>query len=182
MKLAVLVLGLESSGTKMLTKILIDNGFSGCADFNQPFDTKLEDHTLIVWRRSFPYGWRGSPADTTWPNLSDMIQQLKNKNYEIKVLVIQRDFIPMYKSQQFWHHVRTKKETIDNYQKGLPMIFEGIKQLPFYCVYYESLLKNASIILKEVFNWLGVERETIIHEIKDEDSKWFKKEEYIPVS
>src|SRR6266540_4276722 len=105
MKRAYLVLGPESSGTRFVTKLLIDAGCLGDGDHEQrldkPGDQSRElleeallphDETPIVWRRSYPHGGQ-------WVDISQAVGQLRRKGYDVHAVVTTRDWFPMIQSQ-----------------------------------------------------------------------------------
>ncbi len=92
MKKAFLVLGPESSGTRFITKLLINAGCFGDSDHDQRLDI-LEDRerineeelphddTPIVWRRSYPH--RGIFAD-----IGNPIRQLRQIGYDVRAVIM----------------------------------------------------------------------------------------------
>ena len=82
---AFVVLGAESSGTRLLTRILIASGCEGSAEHEQPWDKKLPyDQPLIVWRRSLPHSEKLPPI--RW-----ILRQLKDRGYETTIIITHVD-------------------------------------------------------------------------------------------
>lgn len=85
---AFVVLGSVSSGTRLLTAMLIDSGCKGSDQHIQPWDVKLPypyDDPLIVWRRSVPH------KDESQPAIRWMLTQLRDRGYETTIIVITRE-------------------------------------------------------------------------------------------
>ena len=95
-KIAYLVLGIEASGTRLLTKILINSGAIGQDTHAQNLDTEIplaDDVTSpLVWRRSYPHG----DFDV---DLSSMTSRLASKGWKTYAFVIIRDAIPSTNAQ-----------------------------------------------------------------------------------
>jgi hypothetical protein len=85
MKTAVLVLGPESSGTRMMTEAFIRLGFFGDAGHEQSLDNLDFSATpaRIVLRRSLPH-------NNIWPPLQDICRALRQGGYRniIPVLIV----------------------------------------------------------------------------------------------
>ena len=80
MKRAFLVLGAESSGTRLVTRLLIAAGCHGDGGHQQPFDkwqaasSPFDGKDPIVWRRSYPW-----TEYHLWPNLKlDLLKPCRN--------------------------------------------------------------------------------------------------------
>ena len=95
-KKAYLVLGIEASGTRLLTRILINSGALGQDTHAQNFDIKIpfadDVSSPIVWRRSYPHG----DLDV---DLSSMTSDLASKGWSPHAFVIIRDAIPSTNAQ-----------------------------------------------------------------------------------
>ena len=85
---AFVVLGAESSGTRLLTRMLIASGCKGSDGYDQPWDDKLPyDDPLIVWRRSVPDKNSSEPA----PAIRWILRQLKDRGYETTIIITLED-------------------------------------------------------------------------------------------
>ena len=85
---AFVVLGSVSSGTRLLTRILIASGCEGSAEHDQPWDKKLPyDQPLIVWRRSIPDKDSSEPV----PAIRWILRQLKDRGYETTIIITLED-------------------------------------------------------------------------------------------
>ncbi len=85
---AFVVLGHVSSGTRLLTRMLIASGCKGSDGHSQPWDDKLPyDDPLIVWRRSVPDKNSSEPA----PAIRWMLTQLRDRGYETTIIITHDD-------------------------------------------------------------------------------------------
>ena len=86
MKEAILIVGPESSGTKMLTEAFVRLGYFGDYGHSQ----RLDDMRFsgrpdrIVLRRSMPHG-------AEWPNVADIVRRLQDASYHVRPALIWRD-------------------------------------------------------------------------------------------
>ncbi len=148
---AFVVLGPVSSGTKLITKLLIKAGCKGSDKHNQPWDKKLPyDDELIVWRRSVPHRKWEMPA-IRW-----MVTQLKDRGYETTAVITSRDWYPMAKSIVLNHPPDTLEAAYESIQAAYPYIFDHLGDTPYEMVSYEALVLNAEDVLEELFNRLGL--------------------------
>lgn len=171
-KRSYLVLGPESSGTRMMTEILIAAGCDGDAGHEQRWDTESPTSDRIVWRRSAPHGGG-------WPNIDGMVWELRRLGYSVFAIVLNRDWTAMAKSQgESWGH--TFESAIRNIRSAYPHIFSDlrIKNVPYICVSYESLIQRGPQVLSPLFEILGgldVPEFTVY----DGNSKWLDRQEVV---
>lgn len=161
-KVAYLVLGPESSGTRLMTSILINAGCSGSADHEQPFDKKIEGD-LIVWRRSFPHNGK-------WPKIRLLLKQLGG--YSVTIVVMVRDWYYLISSQVAGGHTQTAIEANDNAATAYVEIFSQLKNIPFIVVSYESLILNGEKAQINMLNELGLPIPETFVSIVNGDSKY----------
>lgn len=167
MKRAFIVVGPESSGTRMLTKILMAGGCIGDDSHFQPFD-KVEkiDGDPIVWRRSVPHNGRDLI-------LADMLRKLPY--HEVTVVVILRDWHCTELSQVSNKHVSEMETATKNIKDAVKTIFLQIAALGLdYAVFtYESFLLYPTLTQKFLFQRLGLNEDNCVN-IRNENSKWMK--------
>lgn len=86
MRRAFFVLGPESSGTRMLTKALMECGAYGDSSHEQRLDTLDFDEApdLIVFRRSVPHAG-------IWPPIRGLIRKMEKAGYDVTPIVIVRN-------------------------------------------------------------------------------------------
>jgi hypothetical protein len=159
MKRAFLVLGAESSGTRLLTQILIAGGCHGDPSHEQAFDDwQFQDKTPIVWRRSYPWS-----IHRLWPNLAlDLLRPLGRFGYEdIMVLISTRDWIATSRSQAAPEnrHVADEEEALENMAIAYREIFRQVADagLPSLVVAHEALCLAGERAARPLLGRLGLD-------------------------
>ena len=163
---AFLVFGPESSGTRLLTSIFVAAGCDGDVSHEQRFDWNPPQENLIVWRRSFPH-------DHAWPDVMDMVSQLRSWQYEVKVAVITRDWHCLAASQVQNGHAANRSEATDQIQEAYLRIFTGLKevQADFMVVSYESLVQRPNESIDALMKECGLPTPGL--DIHDGNAKYF---------
>lgn len=141
-KRAFLVAGPESSGTRLLTSILIAGGCSGSADHEQPWDKKWPvNEKLIVWRHSVPHG-------VQFPDLAGIVKVLRGKGYMVQALATVRDPWATAKSATAAGHTNNVLESYAEQEKAIRHIYQqfGIVNCPVMCVPYEALVTRPTAV------------------------------------
>ena len=136
MKKAYLIFGPESSGTRMLTQIMIASGCIGDPDHRQRWDQKLpETEPLIVWRRSLPHGGK-------MPNIQHMVDGLRANGYEVSALVILRDIHACASAQVRRGHAGSLVEAVSAIMNAWRYAAHFLEQarVPHLFITYESLV------------------------------------------
>jgi hypothetical protein len=158
MKRAFLVVGAESSGTRLLTRILIAGGCAGDDSHHQPFDHwEFGEKSPVVWRRSFP--WTRAHL---WPNLElDLLKPLRSRDYEpAMVLVSTRDWLSLSRSQADLknHHVLGEAEALENVSIAYHEIFKqiGAAKLPYLMVAHEAIVLLGEAAIRPLLRKLGL--------------------------
>jgi len=131
---AVVVLGPEASGTRMITEFCIRAGFFGDSGHGQRLDHLKFDAApdRIVFRRSLPHAG-------AWPDLLDIHSRLEKANYtNIHYIFVFRD--PRYNvlAQLRVGHVREAKQGYENILRALNDSWEAFQILdvePLVVVY-----------------------------------------------
>lgn len=151
MKRAYLVLGPESSGTRLMTRLLIAAGCFGDSGHEQRLDDYGLEHAakVIVWRRSLPHGGE-------WPLIPHMVEQLLMHDYEVTAVVMSRDWHSMIISQQQAPHAETVEEAVCNIRTAYGMIFAGLRGTPFEVVNYEALIQRPLDTFRYLAQRLGL--------------------------
>jgi len=135
-KRAYLVLGPESSGTHLMTRMLINCGCLGDWDKRQHWDSAPPtDQTPIVWRRSYPYAGQ-------WPHLSDLTGPLCCAGYNVHIVVMSRDWRCMAQSQCLAGHVRGLKQAYKNITTAVITIAQHVQMYAWVGIIYEELCRN----------------------------------------
>lgn len=173
-KKAVLVVGPESSGTRNMTSILIDNGFSGDKGHQQKYDdlrvVDSEKPAKFVLRKSVPHG-------NNWPNIAMILEFFSHIGYEVKVVVTLRDFECMKASQVNAKHASSKEEAHRRTKVAYSHIFSNLvnKNFDFTVVQYETLISNTDFALSNLSKFLG-EKLSSHEELYDGNKKYITKE------
>lgn len=166
---AFLVLGPESSGTRLFTRILIACGCSGSGAHKQPFDTELPKASgNIVWRRSFPHHQH-------WPDVSLMAHKLRKLEYEVVAVVTVRNFYQSELSQVKGHHPKTVTEAHSSMMQAYVMIFSGLTlaKVPFIVTTYEELILNPDKSIQVLADRLGLSVVQPIEDITNQNEKYY---------
>lgn len=133
---AYLVLGPESSGTRLVTEVLINAGCIGSSDHIQPFDTNnFNGQSPIVWRRSIPH-------NAEWLNLKPILDKLSG--YQVTAVVVVRDWWYVAQSQLANGHAQSIEDAYLNLQNSYCTLSFQLRwyKIPFIVVTYESLILN----------------------------------------
>lgn len=143
---AVVVLGPESSGTKMLTECFVSSGYHGEAGDNQRLDnwnfSNLPDK--IVYRQSVPHGKH-------WLRFNQFAPLLESQGFEILTKIILRDWVFTGKSQVRRGHTRNYATAISKIRKAQRQIFEQVPNPEF--VFYEPFVSNEQYRNRLFSNW-----------------------------
>jgi hypothetical protein len=158
-------MGPESTGTRVLTQVLISAGCMGDGGHEQRFDEEIPPpegiESDIVWRRSVPHF-----EEELMPNLDRMSERLTG--YEIQVLLTTRSLYPTAKSQmRHRQKLTTLEQAYSRIQNGYAHAFREVQDYDFIVVPYESLKQTH----KKICNMLGLGEPDI--EIYDANSKYF---------
>lgn len=134
-----MVLGPESSGTRLLTMVMVQAGCIGGTGHWQWWDDHdfEDDDELVVWRRSFPHG-----RDRGWPKLQQMVERLQLAGYEVRAVVTVREQFALVNSQLKRGFAADPEAARLQVSEAYARIFGGLWDLkvPFVVVTYESLL------------------------------------------
>lgn len=150
MNRAFLVLGCEASGTRWLTSLFIGAGCAGTAQHVQPYDDRLPDNApLIVLRRSVPYWGR-------YPHLPADIKRLRRAGYDVRAVVIVRDWQIVRRAQARAGHVVSEHEAQRRMVQAAGQIHAALLQTntPYTVVTYESLLLHPQEAIADLFDYL----------------------------
>jgi hypothetical protein len=182
-KKAIFVFGPESSGTRMVTRMILDaDGVVGSAEDIQPMDQPGFDYEIprnadvFVLRRSFPH-------NNVWVNIMAMATKARSAGYVPIAVVTTRDWIPMQQSA-FKKHVKpfgkTMAEGIRNIQKAYVRIFAGLDQagVPFQVVSYEAVIAHPDKIMDWLCQFLGLTHKGgLSFAITNENEKYYQSQQ-----
>lgn len=149
----ILVLGPESSGTRLVTKLFILAGCKGQDSHCQEFDGGLpEPLTPIVWRRSVPHG-------DEWPDINLMIHKMEKSGYEVSAVITTRSWLPMIHSQvNHFVDIETGDQAVDRIRLAYQYIFRHLRfqDIPFYISHYEFLISQPSLAVNGMLSLLDL--------------------------
>ncbi len=168
---AYLVLGPESSGTRLMTRLLLAAGCLGDPDHTQRFDTALPpaNGQPLVWRRSVPHAHQ-------WPDIGDLVQQLSGAGYVTQAIVMNRTWWALLPGQVGTGHVTTEQLALDQIRRAYPHIFGQLwgNGISYVVVSYEALVQAPAQTMQHAFGLVGLEwsASAIYEDIWDENAKW----------
>jgi len=185
-KRSILVLGLERTGTRIVTKMIINGGAYGDDSHNQPLDFVIDgkknlniDNNIIVLRRSFPH-------DRKYYSIERLIKRLKEIGYPTSHIVItNRDYHFVIKSQQASDKILPYPSGINNrydlYQQSIISLYSEIPFINFYSpntqiiqLSYEALVQYPQYISKQLKETLSLPNDIIVN-IVDGNKKYVEK-------
>lgn len=153
-----LVAGPESSGTRLMTRVLMHWGCHGEGGHGQMLDSDVwwrHDPFMtfppkIVWRRSLPHGG-------VWPDFTQMLRRLEDRGYEPHFVITIRSKTPMVRSQVQAGHVRHTGVGEFKVLQALSLItnFVIAHEVPYSMVTYEGLI-HQPLLAKALAQELGL--------------------------
>ncbi len=188
-KHALLVTGPESSGSRHVHNLIQAAGCQGVKYvFSFPEDGRRneifseEDYSTldeaseqIVWHRSVPDGahvvGRDKPVDHLFPPLAEMIEQLRQRDYRVHLIVCVRDHVAMIKSQINRQMAADMKDGVRRVRAAYEYIFAVAPRADsLLVVSYDSLVTRpkASKVFVE-----GLGLKYVPVEVKDATAKWY---------
>jgi len=169
-KTAFLVMGVQSSGTRLLTRILMAGGCVGSGVHHQVFDTVEPTSTVIVMRRHYPTFMR--PA---WAKSENIITSLEAIGYSVRALIITRDWHSMTQSQLAAPHADSYEAAREMSQAVWRRIFvEMPANTDFMTVSYEALVQRPLPTIARIFDYLGLKQVHAIEAIADGNEKYYE--------
>lgn len=153
MKRGYLVLGPESTGTRMWTRVLMSCGCWGDDGHGQRLDRMAvpKEAQAVVWRRSLPHGGQ-------WPDIVSMVGRLREAGYTVRALVCTRDWSATLLSQVGNSHAQNLEMAEENLRRAYPYAFTGLQAagVPFVVASYESLVRLGPVMLAPLLARLGL--------------------------
>jgi len=155
--LAFITVGPMSSGTRLLTKVLIAGGCTGDPGHEQRFDFAIPapGSGPIVWRRSMPHG-----AVPKMPSITTMFGELREADWDPHVVVIYRDPTATERSAlERQGFVRDLADARDWHQRSCTALASQLGQIPTNrqtVVTYESLVLHPREVQAALWDRLGL--------------------------
>lgn len=177
-RICYLIVGSESSGNRLVARILSEAGCYGSTTTDQPGIAKLlkeANGRPAVAIRSFPHGAQG--ADRHWPNLEKLCGIIRDHNYHPYAIVTTRDFHCCTQSKVSAGHVETLTKSRSTTKSAYCKIFREIDSLLLSYVYvtYEGLVLHPQETVDWLLEYVGLPATKFIEEITDENKKWYAK-------
>lgn len=170
------MVGPESSGNKLVARILIDAGCYGDASTQQRLDRFMppKDVDDIVLVRSYPHG---SQADgiRKFPDLKTEIVLFQEEGFcEFYAIVTVRDMYCTARSQVLRGHVKSAARAMHNIPIAYGRIYSqlGYYNIPSIHVTYESLVRRPAQTTLWLTAQLGL-KNTRPNYITDENQKYY---------
>lgn len=123
MKLAYFVVGPESSGTKLMARVLCECGCYGDSGYSQRLDDLRfqEAPGRIVFRRSLPHGGK-------WPPLYRLTKLMDAAGYEVLPVLMLRDWQILARAQVRAGHAQDENEAHSNIVRAYQLILSAFGQ------------------------------------------------------
>ena len=170
MKRAFIVMGPPSSGTRLITRLLIAAGCEGDGDHHQRYDDTAPMSDLIVFRRHMPD--RRIPK---WADDENIITAVQRLGYTVTVVIANRDWHCTIKSQLAAPHAADVGEAYDWLRDSWRLIFKHLPDdVDFHIVNYESLVQRPYKVTATLCEQLGLKRPSAIEYIIDGNEKHFR--------
>jgi len=166
---AFLVLGAESTGTRLATKLLIQAGCTGWDGHFQPFDKEpFGDQDPVVWRRSVPHNGR-------WLDMGTLMSRLTGR--DVHVVVTVRDWACTVASQVKSKHAPTKQIARERIEEAYLQIFAELNhhKVPFTILVYESLILGGPQAQFAFVKSLGLDPSMAAIDVTDQNAKWWRR-------
>jgi hypothetical protein len=173
MKRAYLVLGPESTGTRLATSILIAGGCYGSAEHQQDFDTKeFGNLDPVVWRRSVPHGGESLRIDTLLARCGDR---------KVFAVVTTRDWTCTIRSKVAAYKkvgvAVASKAANKELKEAYMSIFTDLDKfdIPFVVLSYESLVMHTNKVQHSLLTSIGLDIPVNYVAVTDQNKKhWYR--------
>lgn len=162
-KKAVLIYGPESTGNRLMKRLLASNGFGVTNDDIEPNRLSFEKAWMV-------HG-HSIPANGLWLNLIKPRKEFEARNYNTYTLILFRDFHATIHSQVGQGRVNTLDDAIYNTRKAYEHIFNQMLT-DYIPVSFDNLIRYP----RKVLNYIGDYIDApifITEEIKDANAKYF---------
>jgi len=162
MRIVYFVIGPESSGTRLTTRILCESGCFGDFEHYQRLDEfvnnnvddldKITTSPLIVFRRSVPHG----EVD---PNVKEIVNKFEAFDCTPVFIVPIRNLYELCKSKVNNNHKETMQEAFDAVQREIQFISHSVLNLglSYYCFNTSFLFKEPEVALYNFSKFIKLE-------------------------
>lgn len=169
MKRAFVVMGVPSSGTRLMTRILIAAGCKGDGTHEQIWDERQPDADLVVVRRHQPTG-----RPPKWASNPNIILALRDLGYAVTGIIISRDWHSTVDSMIAAPHAADAADALTLCQGAWRSIFRGLPEdCPFEIVSYESLVQRPVPVIAKFCERHDLSVVSSLEPIKDGNTKYY---------
>ena len=171
-KIAYFVLGMEGSGTRLLTRLLINSGATGEYTHSQRLDEAIPNaeyaRSPIVWRRSYPHGKRDV-------DLSSMKEIAESHGWQCEALVIIRDTIANT-AAQVGLHAKDVQQALRKNQRQFKLLFHDLAKtnMPYIVVTFENIVTRPKAFQDWIGSLHGLHKPNNYIQINDMNEKHWK--------
>lgn len=148
-----LVLGAEASGTRLVTRLLINAGALGDGGHDQRWDTEAlpAPRCNLAWRRSLPH-------KKSWPELDALADKAAEAGYDLAAVVVVREPTATKASQVRAGHVPDETVAWRHIQRAYLTAFDFIwdHDLPYYLISYEAIIFHPEPAIAGLLDWAGL--------------------------
>lgn len=154
-KQAFVIVGPESSGTRLMARLFIAAGCYGDDDHRQRLDAVIDGEKCkespIVLRRSYPYAKK-------WPELRHVKEKLEFAGYQVRVVLVVRSLLFTALSNHRAMHTKSMSKALTRSTEALRCILSQLAETraPYLWVTYESLVRRPEQELTFLFEWAGL--------------------------
>lgn len=169
-KRAFVVMGPPSSGTRLLTRLLIAGGCVGDGDHVQRWDYEAPEGDLVVLRRHQPTGRLPEWAEQH----GNVITALQAFGYTVVGVIITRDWHCTVQSQLAAPHAADVEEGRQLNMSCWRNIFLNLPDdVDYEIVSYESLAQRPQQVVDVLYRRLGLTSAEPVESIEDANGKYY---------
>lgn len=171
MKRAFVVLGPESSGTRLMTRLLMAAGCVGDGDHWQRWDELQPEEELIVIRRHRVLPSRVPP----WATSDNLVLALQAIGYNVFAVIVTRDWHATACSQIAAPHAPDAHTALASMRNTWRNIFANLPaDVPFEVVSYESIVQRPRQTLSMLCQRVGLPPPAGLEAVQDGNEKWYR--------
>lgn len=155
MSRAIIVVGPESSGTKLITELFVSAGCLGDYTHEQRFDEKFDKNINTDWPDQDIVFRRSIPHAKVWNKPIDLVQRFENIGYNPLLVVTFREFVPNIFSKINNDH-SDEKNAYSDLLYQLRFIFHSLSMIDnFYMLSTSYLFKEPLSSITDMFMCSG---------------------------
>ena len=164
MKRVFIIIGPESSGTRVVTRLFIKAGCFGEGKHLQALDKFIKGEIknlkkfsgnadTIVFRRSIPHG-----VNPVWIKFNQIEKLFTEQGYKVFWIVTMRDWSSLARSKVRRGHKKNLKEAKESVKKEYSYIASGlVSRTNYYMLMISDLFKKPKETLRRMVEWIEFE-------------------------